>query len=93
MKTQEQLFNEWKEQCIKLQNLNCFFQNDLKRLYDDELTTVEDIQTLKDEFSELYVDAKDKLEKLFREVYTYHINFILYAKTGDKKFLSEEDEQ
>jgi len=76
MKTQEELFNEWKEKCDRIKNLSGFFQNDIKQLYNDGNITIQDIQTSMNEFSELFIQAKMELSLLYCEVTKFHTDFI-----------------
>jgi hypothetical protein len=82
MKTQEELFNEWKEKCDRIKGLSGFFQNDIKRLYDEGYITLQDIQTSMNEFSELYTQAKMELDLLYCDVTKFHTDFI-FSKIAD----------
>jgi hypothetical protein len=70
---QEELFDDWKEDCHKLELLSGFVQNDLDRMLKDGMITKEDIKNSIVDFKEQYDKRIDHISELRRRIIDYLI--------------------
>ena len=68
MRTQEELFNEWKATCMKLERMNGIIQNNLDRCLADGHYTLTSISIGVIDFNTIYDRTIKELDKLRAEI-------------------------
>jgi len=68
MRTQEELFNEWKMTCMKLEHMNVIVQNDLDICLAERSHTLTSLANSVIEFNTLYNKYIKELDKLKTEI-------------------------
>jgi ferritin-like protein len=85
MRTQEQIFTQWTEECQKLTLLNSFIQNDFERMLEDGTTTKEVIKDALVEFRNSYNKVGDNIHSLRVDIEK------LMTKFSEDKGLTDEN--